>query len=108
MDTQRRTVERLSRYLSTDSVHRLLRVLPVADIRSLDRYKERLKRLTLLSESVLLVLRYIDANLGVKQVDGHYEACTFNRYSPVDTHVCMCYRFRSALYDIEKFVLTDV
>lgn len=107
MDAKRRNEEHLRRYLPTNTVNRLLQVLPLSDTRSLGNYKERLKRLTHLNESVLLVLRYINSNLGDKQTDGHYEACTFNQYSTVGTSMCMCYRFRTALYDIEKYVLTE-
>lgn len=102
MDSVCRNVERLKRYLPSEVVDRLAQLLPLTtDTRSLYRHKEQLTNLMRLNETVLLVLRYINYNLGDKESNGHYEAC---RYSTVGT--CLCFRFRFALSDIQKY-LTD-
>lgn len=93
-----REVERLKQYLPADVVERLLHVVSLID---LHKQKERYRTLTLLCESLSLVLRYANYNLGKKQSDGHYEICKF--YANKSSDLCVCARFRYALYDVEIY-----
>lgn len=98
--------EKLKRYLSADTVDRLSILVPLTNLKVLEKNLERLRNLASLNESVLNVLSKINSNLGVKQDNGHYESCSWNQYNH-GPDTCMCVYFRFDLYDIEKFITAE-